>query len=675
MKSDGLLRRFFGYLVLPAEVSAFERQYLARMTRIGLVVFYLHVPAMMIVAALAGTSVVRAGLYAAALLVGPTLAYRYFENPRSVTKTYAFAAMCLGGLLVSIGRGPMQIEMHFYFFVLVALLAVFADPLVILVAAATVALHHLVLWIIVPSAVFNYEASLWSVTVHALFVVLESIGACFVARSFHDNVVGLDRRVQTRTQELIAQMTRMRVLLDSVEQGFVMLSAEGRIAGEHSAALGRLLGAPEPSEHAWTWISRVDATAGAWMEIAWEAIAEDVLPLEVTLDQLPKRILRDARTLELGYRPLAVNGRFDGVLFVVTDVTSRVARERHEGERREAFALFERAREDRSGLLEFANESASIVEAIGDRELPLRVVKRLVHTLKGNAAAFDCSSVAEECHALETRIDENGELSAFDVARLRERWDRVAAVVSRLVDEKNRARLEVDLDDHAALVRMLLHGVPRREIARALEEWKLEPTATRLARLAEHARGLAQRLAKGALDLSIESNGVRTPPERLRTLWSVLLHVVRNAIDHGIETPAERVALGKPERARLDLSTRVERDALVIVVADDGRGIDWTAVRDRARSLGIPWSTPADLQRALCTDGFSTKAEVDEYSGRGIGMSAVASACEHLSGVLRIASVPGRGTSVQIRIPFEALGGRVSGGGDRHASRELEVGT
>jgi C4-dicarboxylate-specific signal transduction histidine kinase len=111
-------------------------------------------------------------------------------------------AMFMGGILVHAGQGPVQIEMHFYFFVLLALLAVYANPLVIVVAALTVAAHHLVLWFVLPASVFNYEAPLWVVAVHALFVILEAVAACFIARNFFDNVVELEQRIQERTHKL-----------------------------------------------------------------------------------------------------------------------------------------------------------------------------------------------------------------------------------------------------------------------------------------------------------------------------------------------------------------------------------------------------------------------------------------------------------------------------------------
>src|SRR5262249_17283367 len=145
-------------------------------------------------------------------LVGPTLAYFFFQNPRSLSVTFGFTAMAMGGLLVHFGQGPMQIEMHFYFFTLLALLSIFGNPLVIILPAVTVAAHHGLLYFLLPRSVFNYDASLWAVVVHAAFVVLESFAACFMARSFFDNVIGLERIVGERTRELDAVNRDMRLV-------------------------------------------------------------------------------------------------------------------------------------------------------------------------------------------------------------------------------------------------------------------------------------------------------------------------------------------------------------------------------------------------------------------------------------------------------------------------------
>lgn len=645
---NGLLR----WVILPKTISAFERQYLARMTKIALAFFYAHVPAMMLVAWLAGTSIARAGLYSAAILVGPTLAYRFFHNPRMVTRAFGFTAMCMGGVLVHFGQGPMQIEMHFYFFVLIALLAVFADPLVIIVAAVTVALHHLAGWLILPTSVFNYDASLWAVVVHALFVVLESVAACFVARSFFDNVIGLERKVQARTQELGERGRQMSLVLDNVDQGLGIAMPDGKLNAQTSRILRERLGAPAEGEHLWTWLARRDAKAAAWLEVGWQMFADDLLPVEVVLDQLPKRMTADGRFFSIAYRPLGTSSSFEGLLFVITDVSNEVAREREEMLHREALAIFERALRDRMGVEEFWHEAEEIVSTI-ESSTSREDVNRALHTLKGNAAVIGCEALARLCHEIEDRAAETGAVAREDIAGLRKQWNELEArLASFLGTASNRsAKIEVDVREHQAAVDAVQSGASKAALVEMLESWKLEPAQVRLARLGDSARRLAQRLGKGDVAIDVDGAGVRLSPTDTRGLWTSLVHIVRNAADHGLEDAAERERGGKKRTGRISLRAYTDASNVYISVDDDGRGISWSDVRIRAAALGLPCETPQDLEDALFADGLSTVAVANEYSGRGVGMSVVRAECEKLGGRVRVQSERGRGTSIQIVLP------------------------
>jgi len=119
---------------------------------------------------------------------------------------------------------------------------------------------------------------------------------------------------------------------------------------------------------------------------------------------------------------------------------------------------------------------------------------------------------------------------------------------------------------------------------------------------------------------------------------------VRNAVDHGLESPDERIAAGKPEAGRLQLVARYTNDALVIEVVDDGRGIVWDRVREKAEAAGLPSATEHDLVKALFSDGVSTADEVSETSGRGVGLAAVDSVVRELGGEIAVQSELGKGT-------------------------------
>ncbi|MEQ1635383.1 MAG: methyl-accepting chemotaxis protein [Methylococcales bacterium] len=197
------------YLALPKETTDFEVNYLKRLNKIALVFFYLHVPILMGVAWLAGTGALFALALTSITLIGPTIAFFALKNQRAISLVYGFTAMIMGGVLVHFGQGPMQIEMHFYFFALLAMLCMFANPLVNIVAAVTAAVHHVAIWWYLPASIFNYDASFNVVLVHAAFVVLETIAACYISRQFFDNVMGLDKIIQVRTVELAQSQRNM----------------------------------------------------------------------------------------------------------------------------------------------------------------------------------------------------------------------------------------------------------------------------------------------------------------------------------------------------------------------------------------------------------------------------------------------------------------------------------
>jgi two-component system chemotaxis sensor kinase CheA len=189
------------------------------------------------------------------------------------------------------------------------------------------------------------------------------------------------------------------------------------------------------------------------------------------------------------------------------------------------------------------------------------------------------------------------------------------------------------------------------EIARRLVDLTLEPATQRLEHFAEQARLLAKRLAKGEVEVDVAGDGVRLERERFAEFWSSFSHVIRNAVDHGLEAPETRAELGKPAGGSLRLATRDDGQDFVIEVSDDGRGIDWERVREKAAALGLPTGDRRDLVEALFAPGLTTASEVSETSGRGIGLSAVREACSRLGGSIEVESDKGRGTSIRFRFP------------------------
>ncbi len=627
------------YLVLPSEITSFENRYLERMNRIGTLFFLSHVPLLSLLAWANGTGAALALLLTSLAMAGPLFASRTSNNPRTVSVVLGITAMFMGGLLCHFGQGPVQIEMHFYFFVLLALLAVFANPLVIVSAAVTVALHHLLLWVIVPTSVFNYDAPIWVVAVHALFVVLESVAACFIARSFFDNVIGLERKVQDRTVELENRNDAMRRILNTVEEGLFTIDLSGRVGDEISTASEKLLGPIPESRLLTDWLSQYDRDAADWLEVGLDEVFAGIMPLEITLEQLPSRCRSGRTSLSIAYSPLEEGHQLTGLAVVIRDISATVAREELEIENREMMAIFDRISTDRAGFLEFFEEADELVHGLkSENRCDTTLTKRQLHTLKGNSSIFGLERIAKTCHAIETALEDESEpVNNALWTDLFGGWATVRGNLRKLMTENEHA-VGLSADQFQILLMGILNDEPKQHLAPLLASWRLEPTRLRLTRIAEQAKRLALRLGKGHINVQIQDSGLRTDAEHWAKFWSVIVHVVRNAVDHGLESAEERQLAGKSEAGTLTLRTEIDEARFIISVTDDGRGLNWDRLRLAAQRIGLPSESESDLVRALFVDGLTTADQATDVSGRGIGMSAVKSICESMHGTIQVKS-------------------------------------
>ena len=387
--------------------------------------------------------------------------------------------------------------------------------------------------------------------------------------------------------------------------------------------------------------------------MCWESVVDGFLPPELALEQLPKQATFGDRHVTFGYQPIhGDDGELEKMMIVVTDTTADVAQQEAEARQREIVGLFEHIAADRIGVVEFFEEATRLVDGSDPNGDDPAGVRRNVHTLKGNSGLFGVDSIAKLCHQLEDHLaDGDQELAARSYTLLRDRWQALGETIMRMLGQRASDEVTIPGSDYRGLLDKVVAGADHPEIARCLVELALEPTEVRLGRFAEQARALAGRLEKGSVEVAVDANGVRIERERFQEFWAAFTHVLRNAVDHGIEAPDQRSEAGKPEIARLDLRTFEDGDEVVIEVRDDGRGIDWEGVRRRAEQRGIAHETTDDLVQALFEPGFSTRDEVTDTSGRGVGLSAVREACDALGGRTVTTSDAGAGTSFQFRFP------------------------
>jgi two-component system chemotaxis sensor kinase CheA len=194
-----------------------------------------------------------------------------------------------------------------------------------------------------------------------------------------------------------------------------------------------------------------------------------------------------------------------------------------------------------------------------------------------------------------------------------------------------------------------------RELQAAVLDVRMVPLRQVLERIARVVRRLRAELGK---DVRLELQGADTELDKLiaEELADPLMHIVRNALDHAIEPPDQRRAAGKPAQGLIRIEATQRGNHVVIQVSDDGRGIDRAALRAKAESLGLVRPGQALGEREtlelVFAPGLSTRSEVSDTSGRGVGMDVVRTNATLLGGIVAVDSVPGRGTAVSLTLPI-----------------------
>ncbi len=455
--------------------------------------------------------------------------------------------------------------------------------------------------------------------------------------------------IAERTAELTARTDAMRQLLDNVDQGLFTIDRSGTLDPEVSATLVRWFGEPRPGDELHTYLGRVSPALGSALETGWQQVVEDVLPREVSIGQLPDRFEVGQQVFHIAYSAIG-GGQVERDLVVVTDVTAERDREKLNHEKRETLALFEQFISDRAAVCSFIDEGDAqlrTIEASGSVEGA--ELRRVIHTLKGNSALFGISSVSSLCHAMESEIAREGAPTFESITRLADTWRRVRTDVQRF-NRGHTATVELSAEEYGGFLAALAGKASRAELVARFASLALEPVERRLRHFAAQAGGIAARAGKD-VHVAVDHDDLRLNPRRWAGIWSQLVHAIRNALDHGIETPEERLAAGKTSAGNLRLVARRRGDAVVLAVEDDGRGIDWESVRRAAVARGLSATSHGDLVAALLSDGLTTSVEVTEMSGRGVGMGALARSVAEIGGNLSITSEAGVGTRLELVVP------------------------
>jgi HAMP domain-containing protein/HPt (histidine-containing phosphotransfer) domain-containing protein len=487
-----------------------------------------------------------------------------------------------------------------------------------------------------------------------------------------------------RERRLAEAHNRLRELFDHMRQGIVVVDRDGRVIGSSSRQARRLFSPRDTSlppgsddqalegrplvellhgSEGWT----VEARAlQQWLELAFQATpelwdeVEALAPREADLgDGRGPR----GRQLRLEFRPIFDGDRVARVMLLASDETERRRLERELSAQGEAVAamrrlvagggqVFVRFLETAHRRLQRARELLSASGQAMPVSDTLASIFQEVHTLRGEAMAFDVRALAEVLRSVEDVLAERRADPAADAPLdANEAIAHGLRSAEELVAEAERAFVAASPLGAAALEQVT---VDRRDVARLGElvgdaDGPLAAVSARLlARpFGESVHALAEKVPRWAegdgkrARLEVESPAARVPAPLARVLGGVLTHLVKNAIAHGIESPAARRAAGKPEVGSVRVSAEERTGGAVeIVVADDGAGAPEGSTVARASARGEPLG--GGVSR-------SSRAEGSDLAGRGVGLAAAVGDLATVGYELAVSSEPGRGCRFTMR--------------------------
>lgn len=483
----------------------------------------------------------------------------------------------------------------------------------------------------------------------------------------------LEKMVQERTLQLSQLNTRMKALLDSLDQGFLIFDSSGKCSDVASKACQTTLYMDPRGQDIGT-VLRYDNTRTEkfkkWMSTAFD----EMLPFEDLVPLAPPRFHHpEGREIQLSYYPLRnESNAIEGIVMVATDITNLVVAQR-EAEKERAYAkmVVQMVRQKRQ-IQNFIRDAVSLTETIATQAQgtpDYDSTFRALHTLKGGAASFSIHDLVQTAHRAEELLTNWKEFLVdppkaekllkefkFAVEQLPSLLSQFADEFGTIIGKSNRSTGAMREVSAQSLVQFYTQLAANPVLRNQFYEWFLvEPIGELFVYYNDVIQQIAVEQQKVVSPIEIEPVDFSIWPLPYEKLLSSFVHAFRNAIDHGIESASDREAKNKPSAGRIGIRcSRTPTGMFQLQIWDDGNGIDPARIRAKLASKNMAHDSETDEQviQHVFDAEFSTRDQVTEISGRGVGMDAIKAEATALGGTVRVESKLGQGTSVFVEVPW-----------------------
>lgn len=491
---------------------------------------------------------------------------------------------------------------------------------------------------------------------------------------------GLEQTIQQRTASV-------RNLLDNAGQGFLTFGPDLAVDEEYSSECRNIFGFDIKGKAFHELLYPDNAEERNFIEtlLARTLNEKDELQRNIYISLLPQEIVINGKSYHISYKIIADTelGTSDMFMVILTDITyNRMLENKVEQERNvlkmvvKVITNYDDFAETVKDYLDFCRTGLQMLlcGTQPHNEL-LYDICRTVHTFKGTFSLFDMSNTVRRLHDFEDMISHWKESSDPKcIEKLREYiethniegWieDDINILKSILGEQLlNRENtVVVDRSRLAAIEEKMLITLSPSECRLLLPEirkLRQKPVREILKGMPEYAQRLADRLDKMMNPVDIKAEDILVDPDRYQSLSKSLIHLFRNIVDHGFETPDERLEAGKSEYCNISCNIKLVDNMISLTISDDGRGFDFDKIKQRLVEKELLTEeiacalSESETIRLMLENHISTKDAATYTSGRGLGLSAVKAEAEKLGGTFNIVAEKGKGTSYIFRLPHE----------------------
>ena len=490
-------------------------------------------------------------------------------------------------------------------------------------------------------------------------------------------------------EKTVAQRTlAITNLLNNAGQGFLTFGENMRVDNEYSSECRRIfaqdIGGLIFSELIFPQSKQDINFLNSLIEEIFKQDDDDVVE-ELYLPLLPEKIDIGNKQIEINYKIINnTNLESKKCMVILTDVTDKRLLENQMKNEKNALKMVVKVVVSYNEFIQILKDYQNFCDTLlyeiinSEKSLENKVVEifRYIHTFKGNFSQFYMTGITQSLHDFESEISTfSNQLELGwgkdELIRFIERFN----INSWLEEDVNRLEevlgteffssedmltiSKVKLIELEKKVKSILPPAECKIFVAELRNLRYRPFNSLLESYQDYVMELAQRYHKQIYPVEFKAERILVDPDRFNDFARSLVHIFRNAVDHGIETAYQRIESGKEEYGSIKCNICRVDNKVILTIIDDGRGIDCNILRskiiekgflNREETIGI---SEDEVVNFIFKDSFSTKDEITDLSGRGVGLGAVKNELQKLGGSVAVKSFPGQGTEFRFTIPIE----------------------